>query len=439
MFNCNARVESMKIEVDVNLNSNINSNNNQTQQGSNITNSNNTNQYQHQNFLFDNILYNSHNSNPNIPNYLNDRILPFNNNHTLCQSNAPKSFLQNLKNYSPKKVFSSTSKNTRILPKLPERVLDAPEFSDDFYLNLLDWSSKNVLAIVLGSSIYLWNAETGQNTILNESVENVCSINWMNSGTCLAVGLENGAVELWDTNKNECLRTMAGHSDRVTALSWNEYMLSSGSKDSKIFNHDVRIQSHITSTFLGHKYEVCGLKWSPDGIQLASGGGDNKICIWDVNKSSSSSNINALLHEIDHDLINDNDGFNNRNINNFNNISNNNINSENNDNVINDNDTNNISRSYPNLNTDMQSNVNVNDIQGINNLRTGVRQGYSNSSTNLINLNSDYLQNQNSLLRNVYQSSTTVVNNIGSSSLNQSIIARHVNSLRNLGIYTYLI
>jgi len=29
---------------------------------------------------------------------------------------------------------------------------------DDFYLNLVDWSSHNVLAVGLGNCVYLWNA-----------------------------------------------------------------------------------------------------------------------------------------------------------------------------------------------------------------------------------------------------------------------------------------
>ncbi len=28
--------------------------------------------------------------------------------------------------------------------------------------------------------------------------------------------------------------------------------------------------------------QVCGLKWSPSGTQLASGGNDNLLCIWDA-------------------------------------------------------------------------------------------------------------------------------------------------------------
>jgi len=38
----------------------------------------------------------------------------------------------------------------RTLHLSPEKVLDAPEIKDDYYLNLLDWSSRGTLAIGLG-------------------------------------------------------------------------------------------------------------------------------------------------------------------------------------------------------------------------------------------------------------------------------------------------
>jgi cell division cycle 20-like protein 1 (cofactor of APC complex) len=35
----------------------------------------------------------------------------------------------------------------------------------------------------------------------------------------------------------------------------------------------------------GHTNEICGLKWSFDGLQFASGGKDHKIMIWSIKKS----------------------------------------------------------------------------------------------------------------------------------------------------------
>ena len=60
-------------------------------------------------------------------------------------------------------------------------------------------------------------------------------------------------------------------------------MLSSGSRDKSILHRDCRIKNNFFAKLEGHKQEVCGLKWSPDEQQLASGGNDNKLLIWSKN------------------------------------------------------------------------------------------------------------------------------------------------------------
>jgi cell division cycle protein 20 (cofactor of APC complex) len=64
-------------------------------------------------------------------------------------------------------------------------------------------------------------------------------------------------------------------------------MLSTGSKDSSIHQHDVRIQNHMLRSLECHSAEVCGLKWSDDGLQLASGGNDNVVNIFDINQTTA--------------------------------------------------------------------------------------------------------------------------------------------------------
>ena len=59
-------------------------------------------------------------------------------------------------------LLESPRRQLRSVCKTPYRVLDAPELADDFYLNLVDWSSTNVLGVGLGSCVYLWTAHTAQ-------------------------------------------------------------------------------------------------------------------------------------------------------------------------------------------------------------------------------------------------------------------------------------
>lgn len=53
-------------------------------------------------------------------------------------------------------------KNRRKISRVPYKVLDAPSLQDDFYLNLVDWSATNVLAVGLSSAVYLWSAYTSK-------------------------------------------------------------------------------------------------------------------------------------------------------------------------------------------------------------------------------------------------------------------------------------
>lgn len=63
--------------------------------------------------------------------------------------------------YSTSKTPMSSKPTSRYIPLTADRILDAPDIQNDYYLNLIDWSHFNVLAVALGSSIYLWNADTG--------------------------------------------------------------------------------------------------------------------------------------------------------------------------------------------------------------------------------------------------------------------------------------
>jgi cell division cycle protein 20 (cofactor of APC complex) len=161
-------------------------------------------------------------------------------------------------------------------------VLTATGIVDDYYLNLLDWSQGNTLAIALSSCIYLNDISTAQPELLHDFGDDlVTSINYSPTNSqYLAVGLDSSVVQLWDTTRGAPIRKLEGHQGRVGALSWNGFILSTGSYDSTIKNWDVRSRNPLVSTYSGHSGEVCGLRWSLDGKQLASGGNDNILNIW---------------------------------------------------------------------------------------------------------------------------------------------------------------
>lgn len=240
---------------------------------------------------------------PNAPRHANSFLEPISPNRRAFGSpqknafkfqsprhgyNAMSSSIVKPFNLSPpaERFMISPQQQKRRIAKVPFKVLDAPALQDDFYLNLVDWSSLNVLAVGLGSCVYLWSACTSKVTKLCDLAcndDSVTSVSWTERGTHLAVGTNKGEVQIWDTLKCKNVRTMTGHSARVGTLSWNGPCLASGSRDRLIYLRDVRVQQPYTAKLSCHKQEVCGLKWSFDEpAHLASGGNDNKLLVWDI-------------------------------------------------------------------------------------------------------------------------------------------------------------
>ena len=199
-----------------------------------------------------------------------------------------KNFLSQEKNYQ-----SQFPNSIRKISKSPFRVLDAPNLVDDYYLNLLDWGKENIIAIALFDEIYLWNDNNSKASLLmsysnndatsDDSLNNIISsVSWMQNGLNLGIGLPNGSIQLWDINKKMKIRDIDAHDKRVSCISWNNYVLSSGSKDKYIKNFDIRMKNSEISKIKKHKQEVCALKYSNEGDLLASGGNDNIAYIWDI-------------------------------------------------------------------------------------------------------------------------------------------------------------
>lgn len=114
----------------------------------------------------------------------------------------------------------------------------------------------------------------------------------------IAVGLQNGEVQLWDIISWQCVRVLKHHSGRVSSLSWQgPALITSGSSDATIASADLRSPAMPVIRWKGHSQEVCGLKWNQEGTQLASGGNDNLLCIWDCVKSFDSQRPAALIRD----------------------------------------------------------------------------------------------------------------------------------------------
>ncbi|KAI8089067.1 cell cycle regulatory protein [Halteromyces radiatus] len=179
------------------------------------------------------------------------------------------------------RILNAHQRQTRYINRTAIKILDAPDLQDDFYLNLVDWGPDDCLAVGLGTCVYLWDANTSRVTKLCDFMtEQVTSVSWAQRGKHLAIGTNRAKLCLWDINESKQVRTWQNHQSRLGALAWNMNIITSGGRDHHIFHHDVRSQAAYFRDMHAHRQEVCGLKWSPDGTMLASGGNDNKLMVW---------------------------------------------------------------------------------------------------------------------------------------------------------------
>ncbi|PPQ90390.1 hypothetical protein CVT25_014623, partial [Psilocybe cyanescens] len=181
-------------------------------------------------------------------------------------------------------------------------VLDAPELADDFYLNLVDWSSTNVLGVGLGSCVYLWtahNASVSKLCDLTPSNDTISSVSWVQKGSTLAVGTLAGRLHIYDANTLQLQRTNDGGAGTATLASGgndNNVCIwdlrgsgrpgAGGSRGAPIAGGEDNIPNDVPVwKFHEHTAAVKALAWDPHvwGI-LATGGGtqDKHIRFWNV-------------------------------------------------------------------------------------------------------------------------------------------------------------
>jgi len=250
--------------------------------------------------IFNNTKINYYNNNSNTNNKIKTKIFKFKTNN-IPKENFYYNILNNQKNNN--NSFNDNLYNIRKINSKPYKILNAPNLMDDFYLNLVDWSSKNDIAVGLGNSVHLYTTNQTQENILftynnNSSVNGsnnnidkyVSSLIISQDGELLAVGNSEGFIEIYDINTQKIVTSFGGHDSRIGVVAWNNNIISSGSKDCSILNRDYRCNNlnsnNIINKLSMHKQEVCGLKWSFDGSQLASGGNDNKLVVWNLHSNS---------------------------------------------------------------------------------------------------------------------------------------------------------
>ncbi|KAG9064399.1 hypothetical protein KI688_003587 [Linnemannia hyalina] len=129
----------------------------------------------------------------------------------------------------------------------------------------------------------------------------VFSCAYSTDGTSLAVGLQYGSINIYDTSMWRMTRIFRGHHSCVDSIVYSptSLQLLSGSDDNTVRLWDCESGSCVF--VLEHIGQVWTVAFSPSGKQVASAGADKTVMLWDVQTGANLSNFtshNSNIHNI---------------------------------------------------------------------------------------------------------------------------------------------
>jgi WD40 repeat protein len=181
----------------------------------------------------------------------------------------------------------------------PIAILEAPEISNDYYLNVLDWGKTGHIALVLFRTIYLYNPLSEDVVEVGQTQDGIhpTAIKFSPSGERLAVGLNDGSVLIYNIMKllndkneqnngeNSFETYFEYHQTRVDVIEWvNENSIITGGLDQRVIHTDLRCVFAGGVTDIGREKigEVMSLGWNKYTNQIAVGTNDNVGVIFDL-------------------------------------------------------------------------------------------------------------------------------------------------------------
>lgn len=215
-------------------------------------------------------------------------------------------------------VRKAAKKESKAVPTIPFRVLDAPQLRDDYYCSVLAYCrTSRTLAVGLSNKVYLWSEAFGvqypqmDETARRNSYVTSLSFSSADGGhSILAIGRNSGHISLWSLldvgtrfesqqpHAVACLSFKPVTTRRMSAkfgttVATEELLV--GDELGNVYYYTVEWVDKLKADIHGwhgamnliakidvHSQQICGLAWSHEGDYFATGANDNACCLFVV-------------------------------------------------------------------------------------------------------------------------------------------------------------
>jgi WD40 repeat protein len=164
------------------------------------------------------------------------------------------------------------------------------------YAVAIDRRSQRIVTTSLDNTTRLWNwGDNGllQTSLVESQEPHLVHVDMSRSANIAVAASTDGRIRVWHGNTGEALRTLDTKIARASriAIGPNDARIAVGTETGELYLIDTA-SGQIVLKMMKHQGSVLSIGFSMDGAQVATGGSDGRIIVWDCRNG-------AKLHELE--------------------------------------------------------------------------------------------------------------------------------------------